>query len=296
MAHRPNNEPATGWRAIKQAIGEAGFLNEKTERMFDMAKPKSSGEMLKLIGNELTLLWVQMDAYQTIFLLEREKRRRLMEETAPGFFSVVQFTLFESLLLRLCRLLDPAEQGGNTNISWQALCQLLTKEEIKDEQVARHGLRLAVKELIEDWSSCCCGTEAKTGEKYIRIKNLRNKVLAHNDFTVRQKIPAGELWVDVSEQDYELIQDLAGRLWSIYRRSYTTLFGKNVVEPSHAKLEGHPAVLLKHLCSSLYFDRVLAGLGDEKYQHFAARQAFSIECMGEDRYTHAFMNTRGKPF
>ena len=88
-------------------------MNEKTERMFDMAKPKSSGEMLKLIGNELTLLWVQMDAYQTIFLLEREKRRRLMEETAPGFFSVVQFTLFESLLLRLGGLKNQVQHGMN---------------------------------------------------------------------------------------------------------------------------------------------------------------------------------------
>lgn len=130
----------------------------------------------------------------------------------------------------------------------------------------------------------------------MRLKKLRSKVLAHNDFTVRQEIPAGELWIDISEQDYKLIQDLAGRPWSIYRRSHITLFGKDVVEPSHAKLEDHPAVLLKHLCSSPYFDRVLAVLGDEKYRHFAARQAFSIECMGEDRYTHVFMVTHGKPF
>jgi len=51
--------------------------------MFEMAKPKSSAEMLKLIGNELTLLWVQMDAYQTLFLIEREKRKKLMDEPPP---------------------------------------------------------------------------------------------------------------------------------------------------------------------------------------------------------------------
>jgi hypothetical protein len=42
-------------------------------------------KLLTVIGNELKLLWWQMEAWQELFDIEQEKRRALLQVTAPGF-------------------------------------------------------------------------------------------------------------------------------------------------------------------------------------------------------------------
>ncbi|MEJ5209328.1 hypothetical protein [Denitratimonas sp. CY0512] len=223
-----------------------------------MAKPQSITEVLKLIGNELHLLWAQMDTYQTLYLVDKDKRQQLMAETAPGFFVLIQATLIESLLLRICRLLDPAEQNGNANVSFETLWLLLAKNEQPDEPSSQKAMRLAVRELLDDWSECHCNTAANTVGKYGRLKKLRRKVLAHNDFTLRRRAQANELWaVEATEQDYELVREVAGRLWSVYRKVKQEVVGRDEVEPRYAKLHDQPVMLLRQLASGICLDKLV---------------------------------------
>lgn len=223
-----------------------------------MAKPQSPNEILVLLGGELYLLWAQMDTYQTLYLIEQEKRQQLMQKAAPGFFILFQATLIESLLLRICRLLDPAKQGGNVNLSFESLWLLLAEGEHADERSSRKALRLALRELLNDWSPCRCDKTGKTVDKYARLKNLRRKVLAHNDFKARKKKPDDEIWTaDVSEQDFELIKEMAARLWSTYCMAKCEIEGSDEIEPRHEKLSDQPVMLLRALAAGLCLEELV---------------------------------------
>ena len=58
----------------------------------DMADTRKLDELVAHIGNELKMLWAQLDAYQELYLVAQEKRRPLLEATAPGFFAPVSYT------------------------------------------------------------------------------------------------------------------------------------------------------------------------------------------------------------
>jgi hypothetical protein len=250
-----------------------------------MAKPKLPEELLNLIGNELYLLWAQMDTYQELYLIEQDKRQNLMNETAPGFFILMQATLAESIFMRIARLLDPAEQGGNSNYSIEALWLLLAKEEHENESASRSSLRMELRKLIDDWSPCRCGLSENRAGKYDRLKKLRNKMLAHNDFTQRKGKPANELWAGMTKDDYALLMNLTERAWKIYCQSYYVIRGSNALEPIYADRENRSSKLLEHMCSSLYLDHLL---GNECDQRVDELKAFTLQRMGDDRIHPVF--------
>ncbi|MGF6329308.1 hypothetical protein ABH909_002186 [Pseudomonas sp. BS3782 TE3695] len=84
--------------------------------------------LLNQIGNELQLLWSQMSAYQELFLVEQEKRRSLLQDSAPGFFAPAQISFAESILMRIFRLMDPAESRHSKNSSLALLQDELSNE------------------------------------------------------------------------------------------------------------------------------------------------------------------------
>lgn len=80
-----------------------------------MTSEENALVLLKKIGNELQLLWYQMSAYQELFQVAQEKRKALLQDSAPGFFAITQVCLAESILMRIFRLMDPAKTGRDNN-------------------------------------------------------------------------------------------------------------------------------------------------------------------------------------
>jgi len=243
-----------------------------------MAKPKNPCEMLDRIGNELKLLWVLLDAYQELYLVEQDKRAKLLDDTAPGFFAVVQVALIESIFMRISRLMDAGEIDGSANCSFDTLRKLIAKQvpaQRKEAKVFR--LRLRLRQLRKDWRI--------SGGPYSGLKKIRNKDLGHNDYTHHARRAPGQLWMSLSEEDFENARLLGARLWALYRQAKVAICQVDVIEPRPARLDDRPSMVLKHLCSSLFLDQLLS---DECYQHVGADQAFQLDRMGTDRVRPVF--------
>lgn len=236
--------------------------------------------LLKQIGNELQLLWYQMSAYQELFLVEQEKRRALLEDSAPGFFAIVQVSLAESILMRIFRLMDPGkfERSKMENSSLGLL-----QDELSTTSPAQCLLKDEVQALRKEWDK----------GRYSILKGLRNKWLAHNDSSTRAESDLNQLWEYLSPSDFALAQQLAGDMWSLYRRSSQVLRGTDVCEPAHATLAQRPAMILRHLCSSQFLYRLLDELDEQALGKYSALEAYEHERMGEDLIREVF-SPRGK--
>lgn len=239
-------------------------------------------KLLDHIGRELKLLWGQLEVWQELFDVEQEQRQTLIG-TAPGFFAVVQVTLAESILMRIGRLMDPPQSCGEDNSSLKSLHKALPDS-------TNSSLRKAIEALTDEWSK----QGADPGE-FARLKGLRNKWLAHNDWKQRQDQPADTLGIPLSHEDFALAQRLAGRLWSIYREACQQLRDTDELEPQPACLENRASMVLKRLCGGLYLDELLASMPDEaRLSSLAELQQLERKYMGEDRIRHVFTHcTKG---
>ena len=243
-------------------------------------------KLLNHIGNELKLLWWQMEAWQELFDIEQQKRQALIQTTAPGFFSIVQVTLAESILLRIARLMDPPKSAGQENSTIRNLGETLSGD-------SQDSLPSDIRSLTEEWSKKDSQTKDEQG-KYARLKVLRNKWLAHNDWLQRRDQSSNSLWIPLTHDDFSLAQGLAGSLWSIYRKASRIVRGTDVVEPQHSCLDNRASMVLKRLCESQYLDCLLDGMPDDaRFHKLAGLQAFEQENMGQDRIQHVFSHDKG---
>jgi AbiU2 len=252
-----------------------------------MAKPKNPCDMLERIGNELKLLWTLLNAYQELFLVEQDKRADLLAQTAPGFFAVMQVALIESILMRIFRLMDEASMGGSANCSFEALRKLIAKQPPSQRKNANEfRLRLRLRQLRKDWGVA--------GGLYAGLKKIRNKVLAHNDYTHHARRGKGQLWMALTTKEFDLAHQLAQRLWDLYRQGNLALCSsKNApLEPIHSTIDGRPEQLLIHLCSSLFWDQLHRNHLDNHHKYAGCESRFEFDHMGECRIRPVFIDER----
>lgn len=243
-----------------------------------MAKPKIPSEMLDRIGIEMTILWTQLDSYQELYLIENPKRKAILEATAPGFFAIAHLSFIDSMFMRIFRLMDEASMGGSANCSFESLrCNLARMSPAKPRNARIFRLRLSLRQLRRDWRL--------SGSAYSALKKIRNKVLAHYDYTHHVKRGKGQLWMALTAEEFDLARQLAARLWALYRQAKLVISGTNVIEPKPERLADRPYMLLKHLCNSLFLDQLL---GDECYQYAGAKQEFWLQHIGIDRIRPVF--------
>ena len=118
---------------------------------------------------DLHLVWEQ---YTQLFG-DSEETVHLLNQTAGLFFMVVQDGLWDSVLIGISRLTDPAQTGGNKNLSIRSLPYVIEDALLKSR----------VSELCE---------HALTKAKHAR--DHRNKRIAHQDqqyFFDRAALPLG---------------------------------------------------------------------------------------------------------
>jgi hypothetical protein len=124
---------------------------------------KELGEVYSALWQDVAVLHFDWHEYVELFGA-KPTRIDLMNATAPHFFRLVQDRLWETTLLHLARLTDPAESpgkgGGRTNLTIKAL-----PEHINDP-----GLKGRLTTLIDD---------AATLTEFAR--DWRNRHIAHRD-------------------------------------------------------------------------------------------------------------------
>lgn len=197
----------------------------------------SSHELLEIIKREMALLSVQLDSYQAMYLLEQDSRRRLIDDTAPGFFAVVQVSMVESILMRVARLMDPPKSSGQSNGSFSRLLSDDTHRSLEPEW----------QEVLNEW---------KDDGRFGAVRRLRNKHLGHNDLGVWEAKRQGEVWIPITAGEFDAVASLAKALWALLRSVHREALGSDLLAPAAMRGEP-PAQILRCLAGSTFLDDLL---------------------------------------
>jgi hypothetical protein len=138
------------------------------------------GTAYHLLWNECALLHMRWEEYVEMFG-KTQAEFDTMNEVAPGFFKSVQDTLWESILLNLCKFADPRRVGPRRTLSLAALLTMNASQTVPRLTYLVSEARSKIK-FAQDW---------------------RNRWIAHADLehaldkTVRPLAPASR--TDVKE-------------------------------------------------------------------------------------------------
>jgi hypothetical protein len=151
------------------------------DRSTDEAKKANVEKMGAPLGEVYSALWQAVavihfhwNEYVELFGTKPE-RITLLNETAPHFFRMLQDELWETSLLHLARLTDPANSSGKqdrSNLTVQALPALI--EDIKLKETISN----LVAEAIKDTTFC---------------RDWRNRHIAHRDLKLALEQPTAPL-------------------------------------------------------------------------------------------------------
>ena len=218
--------------------------------------------LLGKLYNELKLLCFQVETWNDLFVHEQEKRSALLEKTAPGFFSAVGLSLAESILMRLCRLMDPPKTGDYENASLQNLISKLPPN------IASPDAQL----LIDHW---------KAGN-YQKLRDMRNKSLGHNDFKKMSDEKISELW-SLDPEVFPLAMELAKRIWDIYRSIHKHFYNKDIIYPGQEYLNQRPIRILTAISDKLCLDKLAEDkdtIDERRGDYYKLRKDQQIESVG----------------
>lgn len=150
--------------------------------MGERTAAEAKAENIAVMGTELgavyselwqEVAWIHRNwAHYKELFGEKPSRIDLLNEVAPSFFHTVQDALFETVLLHLTRLTDPAQSLGKSNLSLRQLDPLIFDEAVK----------LRVSDLI-----------SKAVDATAFARDWRNRKLAHRDLDLALGQPAKPL-------------------------------------------------------------------------------------------------------
>lgn len=120
------------------------------------------GEELGLIYNrlynEILLIHHKWSEFETLYGRDDETIE-LMTDIAPFFFWVVQYNLFNDVILSITRITDPIKSVGKNNLTIRLLPTLID-DEIKDK------ITLLIDSIVQESSFC---------------RDRRNRIISHLD-------------------------------------------------------------------------------------------------------------------
>ena len=162
------------------------------------------GEIYSALWQEVAVLHFDWHEYNELFGAKPERIAR-MNEVAPHFFRLIQDRLWETTLLHLARLTDPAKSPGSdkTNLSIKGLADLITDAKLKEQ----------VSKLVD---------EAVKSTEFAR--DWRNRLIGHRDLKLALQQPTTPL-ADASREDVKkalmAIAAVLNALAAHYLDSYT---------------------------------------------------------------------------
>jgi hypothetical protein len=134
----------------------------KQERLQGMGP--ELGEFYSLLADECQILFLEWVEYKTLFGTSPE-RIELLNETASHFFGRLQNALWEMILLRMARLLDPPNSGTSK--------ENVTLRKLPD--IVNPALKSKIDRLVGVARSHCAFTQ-----------EWRNRYIAHRDLRIAQ--------------------------------------------------------------------------------------------------------------
>jgi hypothetical protein len=102
---------------------ELGSEEIRTAAVEAMGSPL--GELYDILSNQVTWVHLKWKEHRALFGTSKE-RIDFLNEAAPVFFAGLQDTLWNDVLLHLCRLTDPEKSVGKPNLAIACLPRLIS--------------------------------------------------------------------------------------------------------------------------------------------------------------------------
>lgn len=129
------------------------------------------GELYDILSNQVTWVHLKWKEHRILFGTSQE-RIDFLNEAAPAFFAGLQATLWDDVLLHLCRLTDPKRSVGKRNLTIECLPPLISDA----------ALRAKVEGLLKN-----------VKERTAFAREWRNRRLAHREFPATITADLGSL-------------------------------------------------------------------------------------------------------
>jgi hypothetical protein len=165
---------------------------DDVKRRYIVAMQPELGQVFYALFNQCAWLHLKWGEYVRLFGTS-EERVTFLNRAAPGFFHIVQDTLYDEVLLHVCRLTDPAGIFGRNDRQNLSVKQLpvLVRDELKSE----------VRNLVDR------ATAASTF-----ARDHRNRRISHADLLVALGTPATPLQADSRQAVQEAIEGITATL------------------------------------------------------------------------------------
>lgn len=108
------------------------------------------GPVFTSLLNDYSWLWVKWQQYRELYGTSPE-RIELLNAAANLFFGVIQETLWEDVLLSLCRLTDDAEMRGKRNLSVRRLPLLCADQPLLEPLTSLVQAAVDATRFARDW-------------------------------------------------------------------------------------------------------------------------------------------------
>ncbi len=118
------------------------------------------GELYDILYSQVAWVHIKWSEHRSLFAKSQE-RVDFLNEAAPAFFASLKTTLWDDVLLHLCRLTDPEKSAGKRNLTLQCFPSLISDTD----------LRKTLEGLLK---------QAK--EKTAFAREWRNRRVAHRSF------------------------------------------------------------------------------------------------------------------
>jgi len=118
------------------------------------------GSLYNSLYNEIIWLHYKWSEFEELYGI-KESRIKLMNQTAPFFFFIIQKILWENILLGIARITDPKKSRGKKNITIQTLPELIDDEKLKEK------IELSIQIILEKTKFC---------------RDWRNRWISHHDY------------------------------------------------------------------------------------------------------------------
>ncbi|MCA9090842.1 MAG: hypothetical protein KDA90_19650 [Planctomycetaceae bacterium] len=159
--------------------------------------PSSIRDIFDFIEKSLVLICERWDIVNSLYR-SGSVRIRLLNQTAPGFFSSIQPILYYDVVLSICRTADPPKQGKYENASIEQLIEAIGKSSHHDE-----GLLQQLKDAAANLQRCCDD-----------MRPIRNKRMAHSclrvalDLTLQENLGVAPHTIEDAIKEIERILNL----------------------------------------------------------------------------------------
>lgn len=176
---------------------------------------EAKADNIRTMGQELGLLydvlwqqvaWLYNKWAQYVELFGKKPSRiTLLNNAAPTFFGVVQYTLWEDVLLHIARLTDSPKSAGKSNLSFRRLPDAIGDAIVKARVTSLITKALKASEFCRDW---------------------RNRRIAHRDLHLALGLGAAPLEPASREKVKEALEALVEVLNAIsaHYHDSTTFF------------------------------------------------------------------------